>query len=839
MSARQSRSASTPIPAARNIEQVIPMSFTMPPAPMVASRPRLISNTRPLTHSTSDRGMMSTSVGRTNIVNSPAGSFPPGSYSSIVARPIVGNNNANHPPFEPRIIRATTSPTTTTPSDPTCFPSSPPPRVRRQSSTSRHPSTLSTPVVNVRSVPPPTNVIPSTGNASSLSTSQAFPRPTYLDHSAFRDLIRTNVSTTVQSADPPLAHVPNTITTTYAPYPYMGRMTSPSMDSDEDSTSTTPPPVRISHASSSKDVWRGKANFPLPTRWSEMDRHTSLAISSDGRDLRFCGPSCTGDRESAAARANEPIPPACGIYYYEVEILHKGGKGHISIGFSSADVKLTRLPGWEKHSWGYHADDGWSFPGHKDGNPYGPTFDTGDIIGCGIDFSQNKAFYTKNGNFLGLVFENVGNDLEVYPSIGLRHAEEAVRANFGQAPFKFAIEDYVHCARDQVWSGIQSVPANWTVLGGGIAQPENSFEQKKAVDEDVESKEALKRLVFDYLAHHGYLKTAHAFKAQCERRSATQIIQPTETAEADDMDTDEGPSSPSPPITGEEQGLRTRVHIMKAVLGGDIDEALTQTQTHYPSVLEREQGLMLFKLRCRKFIELILEASDALKKAKSSDDNPSTGDVGNQEIVRGREATKKGRPVASEQDEEIDETQMDDGGAMEVDDPSPEAHSHSSNSPSLEVSSSVTATTDETTHMVALDVNPISRSSSSSSTRSSSKAVAKAALDEALRYGQILDGDYRPDTRPEIKNHLRRTFGVVAYTDPLAAGGEVAEMAGQESRNKLATELNQAILESQGKPTHPALEMLYRQTAACVAELGSQGVGAAAFADMSREFLDA
>lgn len=43
----------------------------------------------------------------------------------------------------------------------------------------------------------------------------------------------------------------------------------------------------------------------------------------------WTGPSCSGDRESAAARANEPVPPACGIYYYEVEILHKGGKGYV------------------------------------------------------------------------------------------------------------------------------------------------------------------------------------------------------------------------------------------------------------------------------------------------------------------------------------------------------------------------------------------------------------------------------------------------------------------------------------------------------------------------------
>jgi hypothetical protein len=47
---------------------------------------------------------------------------------------------------------------------------------------------------------------------------------------------------------------------------------------------------------------------------------------------------------------------------------------HISIGFAAGDVKLSRLPGWEKNSWGYHGDDGFSFAAEKNGTPYGPKF---------------------------------------------------------------------------------------------------------------------------------------------------------------------------------------------------------------------------------------------------------------------------------------------------------------------------------------------------------------------------------------------------------------------------------------------------------------------------------
>jgi len=45
-----------------------------------------------------------------------------------------------------------------------------------------------------------------------------------------------------------------------------------------------------------------------------------------------------------------------------------------SVSFSGPDVRLSRLPGWEKNSWGYHGDDGFSFSAEKMGSPYGPTY---------------------------------------------------------------------------------------------------------------------------------------------------------------------------------------------------------------------------------------------------------------------------------------------------------------------------------------------------------------------------------------------------------------------------------------------------------------------------------
>ena len=62
------------------------------------------------------------------------------------------------------------------------------------------------------------------------------------------------------------------------------------------------------------------------------------------------------------------------------------------------------ITGWEKQSYGYHGDDGHSFCSSGTGKPYGPTFTTGDVIGCCINLIDNTCFYTKNGVNLGEFF---------------------------------------------------------------------------------------------------------------------------------------------------------------------------------------------------------------------------------------------------------------------------------------------------------------------------------------------------------------------------------------------------------------------------------------------------
>lgn len=50
----------------------------------------------------------------------------------------------------------------------------------------------------------------------------------------------------------------------------------------------------------------------------------------------------------------------------------------------------NRLPGWDKGSIAYHADDGKVFIGCGVGEKFGPKCHKGDIMGCGIYFPVGK-----------------------------------------------------------------------------------------------------------------------------------------------------------------------------------------------------------------------------------------------------------------------------------------------------------------------------------------------------------------------------------------------------------------------------------------------------------------
>lgn len=709
---------------------------------------------------------------------------PPSAHSVSSGR----GTTAPYPTYEPRVIRADGARN----ADVTCpSSSSVSPRARRPSGagTSRAPSTQRT-------------LAPHLTSASSQPVS--FPRPAYLEHSALRDLLQT------EAPSPPPSCGSQTATRVDCSSSGNRSRRSPSVDSDEEDSSPprelrkSPPPV-IS------------ASLPallLPTRWCDEFRNALLSVSGDGGDLIYQGTPSTSEKDTAAARTVVPVPPACGIYYFEVELTGKASKSRVSIGFIGRDVKLSRLPGWEKNSWGYHGDSGTIYSGDRNGTTFGTTFGVGDIVGCGIDFCQNKVFYTKNGSLLGTVFDNVGKDGDIYPAVGLCHTGESIRANFGQEPFKYDIEDHVLQQCNQTWAKIQLAPLKWPSDSVSHEGPESGVHSLP--EEDV--KVSINELVLAYLSHHGYVRTARAFEASCNDRGGLSTsslgIAPVAEGHAMEMDTGKEASAAALsthrfPKLATIDDIEVRTHIVQSVIAGDIDTALAQTRAHYPLVLEADSGIMLFKLRCRKFVELVLEAAEMKKKMQAEECGMSAESANHDDTLNG------GEPGSFEE-----------GTDMDVDDEA------------LGVGMSSLANGSR----LYSDVRPgfvRTASTPTSTTAPSAAATATqygAALEKAVTYGQQLEADYKH--RSEIRTIFKRMTVIMAYYDPLEAGGDAAEVAGQPARVALATELNQAILQSQGHPTQPLLDRLYRQTAVCLTQLALLGNGAAAFVDIQKEFLD-
>lgn len=343
----------------------------------------------------------------------------------------------------------------------------------------------------------------------------------------------------------------------------------------------------------------------LPTAWNTGDKNTLLEVSKQGLRVAYTGPG-RNDTDVAAIRANHCMPPQSGLFYFEVKIISKGREGLIGIGFCTKSVKLSRHPGWENHSWGYHGDDGNSFCCSGTGTPYGPTFTTDDVIGCGVNFRTNTAFYTKNGINLGVAFRDLKGSL--YPCVGLRTPGEVIEANFGQTPFFFDVSHYVKEEKARLWGIINATPI--TISGHPEANHASLGNCETSKSDQTNS--IINLLITSYLVHHGYSATAKSF---------VKNSMGLELGQTNGMEVDSAPA-PGPCSTiaerireelGEdrEDDIINRQEIRDHVLKGEIEKAIQLTQKFYPKVFQDNPDI-LFQLQCRRFVEIICSAEAQL-----------------------------------------------------------------------------------------------------------------------------------------------------------------------------------------------------------------------------------
>ncbi|KAI1002915.1 hypothetical protein K3495_g5288 [Podosphaera aphanis] len=475
---------------------------------------------------------------------------------------------------------------------------------------------------------------------------------------------------------------------------------------------------------------------PLPSRWSNNDIQPGLELLSDGLELKLGNSKLERDREheSFAVRANYPMPVQCGIYYFEVTILaREREESSIGIGFSSKKVPLSRLPGWEPESWAYHGDDGHSYCSQPSGKIYGPSFSANDVIGCGVIFRTNSAFFTKNGDHLGTAFRDVKGKL--YPSVGMKKAGEHITVNFGQRPFIFDINSLMEREKSLVEFEIKQTSSL------KLAHPlcETEF---------------IQALVLQFFIHDGYVDTARAFAKEILSEKKALSLDPQAVIPKFDIKEDED--------AGRRQQIRT------AVLDGDIDTALKYTNSYYPQVL-KDNEQVYFRLRCRKFVEMIQEAAEKQKRKSSTWNKTSNGHRGHWH----------GENVDKEMQEINNQHYMQSYDNIDAEEDSLSYSEHT------------------------------------------------RLLQETIKYGTELSAEFKDDPRKEVKKALEDAFALMAYQEPLKAKG-VAYLLDSSGRVSVAEELNSAILQSLGRPASAALEKLCQQTTILLEDLRENGGSAAA-----------
>ncbi|KAL2258188.1 hypothetical protein VTK26DRAFT_8617 [Humicola hyalothermophila] len=478
---------------------------------------------------------------------------------------------------------------------------------------------------------------------------------------------------------------------------------------------------------------------PLPSRWNRDDKDGALEVLGDGYEVKHSG-RASDSHEASAIRADHFMPSSCGVYYFEITVLNKKkDKTPIGIGFASKDTSLARAPGWEPDSWAYHGDDGHCFAGHSSGKPYEKPFGAGDVVGCLVNFRLGHALFTRNGQELPIAFRDIHfKDVKgkLYPVVGLKTKDDHILANFGQMPFQFDIDGYMKKQQEMIQDEIRMADTSRLVPG-------------------LSETELIQQLVLQFLQHDGYVETARAFAEELQAEKSALRLHPNEPVAGINLKDDEDANN--------------RQRIRHAILEGDMDRAIRQTDAYYPNVL-RDNRLVYFHLRCRKFIEMIRKEAELNM-------------VLEQKRKNGGSSKSLGRPARHQ-------PQATDDGDEEM----------------LEAGDAAAAADDDDMDMTAAD----------------DEAELNRLSQEALTYGIELRAEFKADPRPETSKKLDEIFSLIAYPNPLKVK-EVSHLLDGSGRVAVAEELNSTILKSLGKSSRAALENVYAQTSVLLDDLRVDG----------------
>eukprot|EP01080_Neovahlkampfia_damariscottae_P007066 gene7066-11229_t len=291
-----------------------------------------------------------------------------------------------------------------------------------------------------------------------------------------------------------------------------------------------------------------KSSDKGPMRLNRQEVGRFLNLSNDACRISYTGPGTTFD--IGCIRSDHPFRASKPIDYFEIQIETQQilQQGLISIGLSTSEFKTTKTPGWDAYSFGYSSNGKKYSKARENGKAFGPYFEGGDVIGCGIHYLQKEIFFTKNGKYLGVAFRNVSK--KFYPTISLNIKGHLISVIFDDKKFKFDVNSLIQ------------------------------EEKKKFTNEIEETKiphECMNELIEDYLYIKGYKKTL--LKFQNSTKLSTNYDQ--------------------------DENLNFRFELKELIIHqGDILKCMNVLNEKYPDFFPKFINLKV-KMYCQVFIEMI------------------------------------------------------------------------------------------------------------------------------------------------------------------------------------------------------------------------------------------
>ena len=197
------------------------------------------------------------------------------------------------------------------------------------------------------------------------------------------------------------------------------------------------------------------------------------------------------------------------------------------------------------------------------------------------------------------------------------------------------------------------------------------------------------------------------------------------------------------------------LEIRTAILEGLIDEAISLTDRHYPGVLN-EYPLIYFRLKCRKFVEMMRLSTEYLDAA-SKGPTTSPQKLNKKGSVNGHHAT-------AHSDDELEPD-------MDLDDPP------------IQV----------TGKHIDQDWDRMETEEHQETEQPFSATFKhQELLQEIIQYGRELKQQFKEDQSKLVTDTMTEIFGMLAYSDPRES--EQAHLLETYERVPVAEALNSAIL---------------------------------------------